>query len=163
MHQHPSSPLPQPAYTSISQHSHPNCNRKLINHDLFMLFDTENIKSPIFFMSSIQTHPFPVSTTIRNVQECTKVENRKIKSKIKSYLHALFLKETKKKKKKKSLRMKKKFFFLFGLTSFLALLSSPGRAIALPPASALVLASIFTLKLFKTSYFPNCVMDLVHS
>ena len=58
--------------------------------------------------------------------------------------------------------MNKKIFFLFGLTSFLALLSSPGRAIALPPASALVLASIFTLKLFKTSHFPNCVMDLVH-
>ena len=111
LHQHPSSPLPQPAYTSISQHSHPNCNRKLINHDLFRLFDTENLKFPIFFMSSIQTLPFPASTTIRNVQECTQVENRKIEIKIKSYLHAMFLKETKKKKKKKSLRIKSLFFF----------------------------------------------------
>ena len=74
-----------------------------------MLFDTENLKFPIFFMSSIQTLPLPVSTTIRNVQECTQVENRKNKIKIKSYLHALFSKETKK-------------VFLFGLTSFLALL-----------------------------------------
>ena len=37
---------------------------------------------------------------------------------------------------------------------------SPGRAIALPPVSAS--APTFTLKFFKSSYFPNHMMDLVH-
>ena len=47
---------------------------------------------------------------------------------------------------------------------------SPGRAIALPPASALALASAsasslastFTLKCFKILYFPDHLRDLVH-
>ena len=41
---------------------------------------------------------------------------------------------------------------------------SPGRAIALTPASALVLASAstFTLKFFKSLYFPDHSIDLVH-
>ena len=37
---------------------------------------------------------------------------------------------------------------------------SPGRAIALPPVSAS--APTFTLKFFKSSYFPKHTMDLVH-
>ena len=37
---------------------------------------------------------------------------------------------------------------------------SPGRAIALPPAS--VSPSIFTLKFFKSLYFPDHLVDLVH-
>ena len=43
---------------------------------------------------------------------------------------------------------------------------SPGRAIALPPAlesaSALASASTFTLKFFKSLYFPDHLIDLVH-
>ena len=37
---------------------------------------------------------------------------------------------------------------------------SPGRASAIPPASAL--ASTFTLKFFKSLYFPDHLIDLVH-
>ena len=37
---------------------------------------------------------------------------------------------------------------------------SPGRAIALPPASAS--ASTFTLKFFKSLYFPDHLIDMVH-
>ena len=52
----------------------------------------------------------------------------------------------------------------FGPSAIIILFSSPGqssgRAIALPPV--LASASTFTLKLFKSSYFPNHMMDLVH-
>ena len=42
-----------------------------------------------------------------------------------------------------------------------------GRAIVLPPASALALASASTnvkvfVKVFKTSFFPNLITDLIH-
>ena len=51
------------------------------------------------------------------------------------------------------------------------IISSPeqcsGRAIVLPPASALALASASTnvkvfVKVFKTSLFPNLITDLIH-
>ena len=56
------------------------------------------------------------------------------------------------------------FFFVWPKKFFSSPGRSPGRAIALLPALALAMASAstFTLKFFKTSYFPNCMMDLVH-
>ena len=39
---------------------------------------------------------------------------------------------------------------------------SPGRAIALPLASESALASTSTLKFFKSLYFPDLFIDLVH-
>ena len=49
---------------------------------------------------------------------------------------------------------------------FLARLDGPGRAIALPLASASewtsASASTFTLKFFKSIYFPDHLVDLVH-
>ena len=78
--------------------------------------------------------------------------------KVKSYLHALFLKVKNRKPENQ------KIFFVWPNKFFCSPGRSPGRAIALLPALALTMASAstFTLKFFKTSYFPNCMMDLVH-
>ena len=62
-------------------------------------------------------------------------------------------------------------YILMGLDTFgryCAIFSShersPGRAIALPPAWALALVSVstFMLKFFKSLYFPDHMIDLVH-
>ena len=90
-----------------------------------------------------------------SVHECTQVENWKIKIKIKSYLHALFLEEKKKPENQKTV-------FVWP-HKFLACLDEVQEELLhCPPASALASASTFMLKFFKTSYFPNCTMDLVH-
>ena len=39
---------------------------------------------------------------------------------------------------------------------------NPGRSIALPLALVLVSASTFILKFFKSLYFPDHLIDLVH-
>ena len=41
---------------------------------------------------------------------------------------------------------------------------SPGRAIVLPPASTLASGAMlkFYVKVYKSSYFPNPLMDFVH-
>ena len=80
--------------------------------------------------------------------------------KVKSYLHALFLKVKNRKPENQNI-----FFFVWPNKFFSSPGRSPGRAIALLPALALAMASASTftlLKFFKTLYFPNCTMDLVH-
>ena len=54
--------------------------------------------------------------------------------------------------------------YLFSFCLFSSPGRNSGRAIALPPASALVSvsASTFTLKFFKSLYFPDHLIDLVH-
>ena len=58
-------------------------------------------------------------------------------------------------------------FFFFEGTLFCSPEQCSGRAIVLPPASALALVSASTnvkvfVKVFKTSLFPNLITDLIH-